>query len=110
MAEPGSSATSTQKAIESEDKSSVDARRSPAWVVEHLLFPGIFLIIIRRSDCVLSVQITAIALVSSVQMYMCACAIAAFKSALDPPREWNNKQIVVEVACLQKLYRVFERC
>merc|ERR1712032_834626 len=56
MASGSSNGAAAQNIAEANDKPVVDVRKTPAWVVEHLLFP-------------------------------------AFKSALDPPRHWNNKQI-----------------
>eukprot|EP00750_Incisomonas_marina_P024645 INCI5135.21.p1 GENE.INCI5135.21~~INCI5135.21.p1 ORF type:complete len:224 (-),score=36.88 INCI5135.21:403-1074(-) len=34
----------------------------------------------------------------------------AFRSHLLPPAQWLNTHVFMEVACLQKLYRIFERC
>ena len=34
----------------------------------------------------------------------------AIQSALDPPHKFADDQTVVELACLQNLYKIFERC
>jgi len=34
----------------------------------------------------------------------------AFRNHLLPPVQWLNTHVFMEVACLQKLYRIFERC
>eukprot|EP00941_MAST-03F_sp_MAST-3F-sp1_P005511 g5511.t1 len=32
------------------------------------------------------------------------------RSSLVPPREWSSDSVVVEIACLKDLYKIFERC
>ena len=34
----------------------------------------------------------------------------AFRHLVIPPREFSRNMTVLQLACLEKLYRVFERC
>jgi DNA mismatch repair protein MLH1 len=36
--------------------------------------------------------------------------ITCYRWALLPPREFATSGVVVQIACLEKLYKVFERC
>jgi hypothetical protein len=43
-------------------------------------------------------------------LFLLQVLFPAFRAHLLPPAQWLNTHVFMEVACLQKLYRIFERC